>query len=113
MRTDRDTLGSSGPEDTTCATAMPVEFRSDRIGPPTRAFQIVTSDDAVDSKTSADMICLIATIDSRRGVATDSGIPWKLPETRPTSTPDRYWRHRDGWATSNEFAALSVDMNHR
>jgi dihydrofolate reductase len=52
------------------------------------------------------MISLIAAIDSRRGVATDSGIPWKLPG-------DTAYFHEKtatglilmGWATYNEFAA--------
>jgi dihydrofolate reductase len=52
------------------------------------------------------MIRLIAAIDSRRGVATDAGIPWKLPG-------DTAYFHEKtatglilmGWATYNEFAA--------
>ena len=52
------------------------------------------------------MIRLIAAIDSRRGIATDSGIPWKLPG-------DTAYFHEKtaagvilmGWATYNEFAA--------
>jgi dihydrofolate reductase len=51
------------------------------------------------------MIRLIAAIDSRRGIATDSGIPWKLPG-------DTAYFHEKtatgvilmGWATYNEFA---------
>ncbi len=53
------------------------------------------------------MIRLIAAIDSRRGIATDSGIPWKLPG-------DIAYFHEKtatgvivmGWATYTEFAAL-------
>jgi len=52
------------------------------------------------------MIRLIAAIDTRRGIATDSGIPWKLPG-------DTAYFHEKtatglilmGWATYNEFAA--------
>jgi dihydrofolate reductase len=52
------------------------------------------------------MIRLIAAIDSRRGIATDSGIPWKLPG-------DTAYFHEKtavgvilmGGATYNEFAA--------
>ena len=52
------------------------------------------------------MIRLIAAIDSRRGIATDSGIPWKLPG-------DSAYFHRMtatglilmGRATYNEFAS--------
>jgi dihydrofolate reductase len=52
------------------------------------------------------MIRLIAATDSRRGIATDSGIPWKLPG-------DTAYFHEKtstglilmGWATYNEFAA--------
>jgi dihydrofolate reductase len=52
------------------------------------------------------MIRLIAAIDSRRGIATDSGIPWTLPG-------DTAYFHEKtangvilmGWATYNEFAA--------
>jgi len=53
-----------------------------------------------------DMIRLIAAIDSRRGIATDSGIPWKLPGDTA------YFRDKTstgvilmGRATYNEFAA--------
>jgi dihydrofolate reductase len=52
------------------------------------------------------MIRLIAAIDSRRGVATDSGIPWKLPGDAA------YFHDKTttgvivmGWTTYNEFAA--------
>jgi dihydrofolate reductase len=52
------------------------------------------------------MIRLIAAIDSRRGIATDSGIPWKLPGDTA------YFRARTaigvilmGGATYKEFAA--------
>jgi dihydrofolate reductase len=52
------------------------------------------------------MIRLIAAIDSRRGISTDSGIPWKLPGDTA------YFRERTatgvilmGRATYNEFAA--------
>jgi dihydrofolate reductase len=52
------------------------------------------------------MIRLIAAIDSRRGIATDSGIPWKLPGD------SAYFREKTstgvivmGWATYDEFAA--------
>lgn len=52
------------------------------------------------------MIRLIAAIDSRRGIATDSGIPWKLPGDTA------YFHHKTasglilmGSATYNEFAA--------
>jgi dihydrofolate reductase len=52
------------------------------------------------------MIRLIAAIDSRRGVATDSGIPWKLPGDTA------YFHDKTttgvivmGWTTYNEFAA--------
>ncbi|HWF15574.1 MAG TPA: dihydrofolate reductase [Acidimicrobiales bacterium] len=52
------------------------------------------------------MIRLIAAVDSRRGIATDSGIPWKLPgdtayfhDTTATGVIVM------GWATYNEFAA--------
>jgi dihydrofolate reductase len=52
------------------------------------------------------MIRLIAALDSRRGIATDSGIPWTLPG-------DTAYFHEKtatglilmGWATYNEFAA--------
>jgi dihydrofolate reductase len=52
------------------------------------------------------VIRLIAAIDSRRGIATDSGIPWKLPG-------DTAYFHEKtatgvivmGWATYTEFAA--------
>ena len=52
------------------------------------------------------MIRLIAAIDSRRGIATDSGIPWKLPG-------DTAYFHEKtakglilmGFATYSEFAA--------
>lgn len=52
------------------------------------------------------MIRLIAAVDSRRGIATDSGIPWTLPG-------DTAYFHEKtatglilmGWATYNEFAA--------
>jgi dihydrofolate reductase len=52
------------------------------------------------------MIRLIAAMDSRRGVATASGIPWKLPGDTA------YFERKTvdglilmGWATYNEFAA--------
>ena len=52
------------------------------------------------------MIRLIAAIDSRRGIATDSGIPWKLPGDTA------YFHDKTatgvivmGWTTYNEFAA--------
>jgi dihydrofolate reductase len=52
------------------------------------------------------MIRLIAAIDSRRGIATDSGIPWKLPGD------SAYFHEKTatglilmGRATYNEFAA--------
>jgi dihydrofolate reductase len=52
------------------------------------------------------MIRLIAALDTRRGIATDSGIPWKLPGDTA------YFRDKTatglilmGRATSNEFAA--------
>jgi dihydrofolate reductase len=52
------------------------------------------------------MIRLIAALDSRRGIATDSGIPWKLPGDTA------YFREKTatgvilmGRATYNEFAA--------
>ena len=52
------------------------------------------------------MIRLIAAIDSRRGIATDSGIPWKLPGDTA------YFQEKTatgvivmGWATYTEFAA--------
>ena len=52
------------------------------------------------------MIRQIAAMDSRRGIATESGIPWKLPS-------DTAYFHEQtarglilmGWATYNEFAA--------
>jgi dihydrofolate reductase len=52
------------------------------------------------------MIRLIAAMDSRRGIAIDGGIPWKLPG-------DTAYFHEKtasglilmGWATYNEFAA--------
>jgi dihydrofolate reductase len=52
------------------------------------------------------MIRLIAAMDSQRGIATDSGIPWKLPGDTAyfhdkTATGDIIM----GWATYNEFAA--------
>jgi dihydrofolate reductase len=58
------------------------------------------------------MIRLIAAIDSRRGIATDSGIPWKLPG-------DTAYFHEKtvtglilmGWATYNEFAAPLHDRD--
>lgn len=60
---------------------------------------------AVDSTSSHD-IRLIAAIDSRRGIATDSGIPWKLPGDTA------YFHERTatgvilmGWGTYKEFAA--------
>ncbi len=52
------------------------------------------------------MIRLIAAIDSRRGIATDSGIPWRLPGDTA------YFHDKTttgvivmGWTTYNEFAA--------
>jgi dihydrofolate reductase len=52
------------------------------------------------------MIRQIAAIDSRRGIATDSGIPWKLPGDTA------YFHDKTttgvivmGWTTYNEFAA--------
>jgi dihydrofolate reductase len=52
------------------------------------------------------MIRLIAAVDSRRGIATDSGIPWNLP------SDTAYFHEKTatglifmGWATYNEFAA--------
>ena len=52
------------------------------------------------------MIRLIAAIDSRRGIATDSGIPWKLPGDTA------YFHDKTatgvivmGWTTYNEFSA--------
>ena len=52
------------------------------------------------------MIRLIAAIDSRRGIATDSGIPWKLPGDTA------YFHDKTttgvivmGWATYTEFSA--------
>jgi len=60
---------------------------------------------AVDS-TSSHEIRLIAAIDSRRGIATDAGIPWKLPGDTA------YFHERTatglilmGWGTYREFAA--------
>jgi dihydrofolate reductase len=58
------------------------------------------------------MIRLIAAIDSQRGIATDSGIPWKLPG-------DTAYFHEKtatglilmGWATYNEFAAPLHDRD--
>src|ERR1700728_5209049 len=53
-----------------------------------------------------DMIRLIAAIDSRRGIATDSGIPWKLPgDTAYFHEKTATGLIMMGWATYNEFAA--------
>ena len=52
------------------------------------------------------MIRLIAAIDSRRGIATDSGIPWKLPgDTAYFDEKTATGVILMGWATYNEFAA--------
>lgn len=59
----------------------------------------------------AEMIRQIAAIDSRQGIATDAGIPWKLPG-------DTAYFHEKtatgvivmGWATYREFA---VPLHHR
>jgi dihydrofolate reductase len=52
------------------------------------------------------MIRLIAAIDSRRGVATDSGIPWKLPgDTAYFHAKTATGVILMGRATYNEFAA--------
>ena len=52
------------------------------------------------------MIRLIAAVDSRRGIATDSGIPWKLPgDTAHFHEKTATGVILMGWATYNEFAA--------
>jgi dihydrofolate reductase len=52
------------------------------------------------------MIRLIAANDSRRGIATDSGIPWKLPgDTAYFEEKTTTGVILMGWATYNEFAA--------
>ena len=52
------------------------------------------------------MIRLIAAIDSRRGIATDSGIPWKLPgDTAYFHDKTATGVILMGWATYNEFTA--------
>ena len=52
------------------------------------------------------MIRLIAAIDSRRGIATDSGIPWRLPgDTAYFHDKTATGLILMGWATYNEFAA--------
>jgi dihydrofolate reductase len=52
------------------------------------------------------MIRLIAAIDSRRGIATDSGIPWKLPgDTAYFHDKTATGLILMGRATYNEFAA--------
>jgi dihydrofolate reductase len=52
------------------------------------------------------MIRLIAANDSRRGIATDSGIPWKLPgDTAYFEEKTAAGVILMGWATYNEFAA--------
>ena len=52
------------------------------------------------------MIRLIAANDSRRGIATDSGIPWKLPgDTAYFEEKTTAGVILMGWATYNEFAA--------
>jgi dihydrofolate reductase len=52
------------------------------------------------------MIRLIAAIDSRRGIATDSGIPWKLPgDTAYFESKTVVGLILMGWATYSEFAA--------
>jgi dihydrofolate reductase len=52
------------------------------------------------------MIRLIAAMDSRRGIATDSGIPWKLPgDTAYFHDKTATGLIMMGWATYNEFAA--------
>jgi dihydrofolate reductase len=51
------------------------------------------------------MIRLIAAIDTRRGIATDSGIPWKLPgDTAYFHDQTTNGLILMGWATYNEFA---------
>ena len=52
------------------------------------------------------MIRLIAAMDVRRGIATDSGIPWKLPgDTAYFHDKTSTGLIVMGWATYNEFAA--------
>jgi dihydrofolate reductase len=52
------------------------------------------------------MIRLIAANDSRQGIATDSGIPWKLPgDTAYFEEKTTTGVILMGWATYNEFAA--------
>jgi dihydrofolate reductase len=52
------------------------------------------------------MIRLIAAIDSQRGMATDSGIPWKLPgDTAYFHEKTVHGAIIMGWSTYNEFAA--------
>ncbi len=52
------------------------------------------------------MIRLIAAIDSQRGIATDSGIPWKLPgDTAYFHEKTASGTILMGWATYNEFGA--------
>lgn len=51
------------------------------------------------------MIRLIAAIDSRSGIGTDSGIPWKLPgDTAYFHDKTATGVILMGWATYNEFA---------
>jgi dihydrofolate reductase len=51
------------------------------------------------------MIRLIAAIDIRRGIATDTGIPWKLPgDTAYFHDKTTTGLILMGWATYNEFA---------
>jgi dihydrofolate reductase len=58
------------------------------------------------------MIRLIAAIDSRRGIATDSGIPWKLPgDTAYFHDKTATGVILMGWATYNEFAAPLHDRD--
>src|SRR5580658_8387876 len=58
------------------------------------------------------MIRLIAAIDTSRGIATDKGIPWKLPGDAA------YFENQTttglivmGWATYNEFSAPLHDRD--
>lgn len=74
--------------------------------PPHSVYVAGAAASAVDSGASPHMIRLIAAIDSRRGIATDSGIPWKLPGDTA------YFREKTatgvilmGSATYQEFAA--------
>src|SRR5580698_7785013 len=89
-----------------CASCSAGAYRShsDR-NPVSYRFQCATSQSHRSGRPT-DMIRLIAAIDSQRGIATDSGIPWKLPGD------SAYFREKTasglivmGRATYDEFAA--------